>query len=131
MFVWGYKDINQVIAETSNQIDKIEFGNRVGFFCLGFGILFIHILCMIEYFKPGLIRKYSRILNKFAIFIIGGLFVIGFLISNYTRNYVENAGYIHCRKAEDNIGLISKTLVYTKDMDICEAEVEKKKATRK
>jgi hypothetical protein len=129
-FIWGIGDIKRVIWEVSQQIDCIKFSNRIGFFFIGMILPAAHILSIVEHFKPSIAKKHIRAIDKYVIIIAVTMFISAIVLSNYTRNYVKNAGYIHCRKAEDNIGVISKTLVYTKDMDICEAEVEKKKATR-
>ena len=54
----------------------------------------------------------------------------GFIISSWIKSRVESAGYIYCREAS-GISALAKSLVYTKDMAICEDLVTAKYKHRK
>ena len=58
--------------------------------------------------------------------MIAMVIVAGFAGSSLLTSKVENAGYVNCKRLS-GAGAVSKTLVYTKDMRICEDLVEKKK----
>jgi hypothetical protein len=122
---YGYHEFQRVFIESTNQADIIEFGNRVGFFIIGIILPIAHILSIIEHFNAELIRIHNKLLNYSAFIILFILLATGFIGSSWIKTQVENAGYIYCRNAS-GISALAKTLVYTKDMDICEKVAESK-----
>jgi hypothetical protein len=97
----------------------ISYGNRVGFFMVGIGFPLLHLLVMIEHFRPEVIQKYKRFLNSAVIAMVIILLGAGFVGSAWIQHRVENAGYVNCKKASGS-SMLAKSLVYTKDMKICE-----------
>jgi len=69
-------------------------------------------------------------MNAGAIIMIIALFAAGFAGSFWFKSQVESAGYIYCREAS-GISALAKSLVYTKDMAICEDFVTAKYKHRK
>jgi amino acid permease len=121
-----YYDFRQIILDTSNHVEMISFSNRMGFFILGVGLLIIHLMVIVEHFKPELIKKNNKILNVGLIALAIALFTTAFTGSEWIKSKVENAGYVYCRKAS-GASALAKTLVYTKNMEICEELVETKR----
>ncbi len=108
--------------EINNRPDSIEFGSRDGFFIVGIGFPIIYIGLIIEQFNPALIKKYKQFLNYAAITLVVVLLGAGFWSSSLIKTKVEKAGYTYCRNAS-GISALARTLVYTKDMAICEKQV--------
>lgn len=121
-----YHELSQIILETSNQVEMIRFGNRTGFLILGVGALLIHPLVIVEYFWPEYIKKNNMILSIGLIAVAITLLAAGFIGSMWMTSKVESAGYVYCRKAS-GASALAKTLVYTKNIDICEELVETKR----
>jgi hypothetical protein len=61
--------------------------------------------------------------NIGIVILLSTLILGGIAGSHWVKSHVENAGYIYCWRASGS-GAVSKTLVYTKDMEICEKLVE-------
>jgi len=121
--VWvGYNDLIELLIELGNKVDTISFGSRDGFYILGFGLPLLHLLVIIEHFWSN-IRKYKRIVNSAVIILVIILFGIGIIGSSWIKSKVENAGYVYCRNAS-GISALARTLVYTKNIKICEELVE-------
>ena len=127
---FGYHEFQRTLLETINQADLIRFSNRAGFFIFGIGFPLIHLFIVVENFRPALIHKYKRFMNVGAIIMIIALFSAGFAGSFWIKSQVESAGYIYCREAS-GISTLAKSLVYTKDMAICEDLVTAKYKHRK
>jgi uncharacterized membrane protein len=87
------------------------------------GYLLIYIGVIVEQFRPDLIKKYKQFLNYATITMVITLLAAGFIGSSWIKANVENAGYTYCHNAS-GISALSRTLVYTKNMDICEELVE-------
>ncbi len=121
----GYHEFQRILLEITNQADMIKFGNRVGFFIVGLFLPLIHLFIIVEHFRPTLIHKYKRLMNQGAIFLLIVLLSAGIIGSSWLESKVENAGYVYCRNAS-GISALAKSLVYTRDMDICEELVESK-----
>jgi hypothetical protein len=115
----GYHIVTQVFIKITNQADMISYGNRVGFFIVGIGFPLLHLLVMIEHFRPKVIRKYKRLINSAVIAMVIALLGAGFVGSSWIQHQVKNAGYIYCQNASGS-STLAKSLVYTKDMRICE-----------
>ena len=122
----GYHIVTQVFIKVSNQANMIRYGNRVGFFIVGIGFPLLHLLAMVEHFRPDVIRKYKRLINSVVIAMVIILLGAGFVGSSWIQYRVENAGYIYCQYASGS-SMLAKSLVYTKDMKICEDLVASKR----
>jgi hypothetical protein len=123
----GFNDIKEVLASLKSRADVIPVGSRVGFSVVG---LFFPILCMLpiaEKIWPQFIKKQEKLINQSIAIGIIALLAAGFIGSSWITTRVENAGYTYCRNAS-GISALARTLVYTKNMDICEEVV---KAERK
>jgi hypothetical protein len=114
-----YHEFGRIIQETNNQVDMIKFGNRISFLIVGIVIPIVHLIGIVEYFWPGYIKKNKHLLNLSLIAIGIALLVAGFSGSVWMKSKVENAGYVYCRNAS-GVSALARTLVYTKDMEICE-----------
>ncbi len=123
---FGYHEIQRTLMYITNQADIIEFGNRVGFFIVGLIVPFGHIIAIVEYFNPELIKTYNRLLNYSTIVTFIILFGSGFIGSSWIKSRVENADYIYCSNAS-GVSALAKTLVYTRSIDICEELVKSKR----
>jgi hypothetical protein len=126
----GYDEFRRILLEINNQADMIQFGNRVGFFILAIGFPLIHLLSVIDFFWPSLPKKFNIVVNRALIIMVIALLGTGFFGSSWIKGRVENAGYIYCRNAS-GISALARTLVYTKNMDICEELVETKRKQQK
>lgn len=122
----GYDSIKEYFYGIDHQVEIIRFSSREGFFTVGILILVAHMLGFIEYFFPELIRKHLKVGNISAIVTLIIFLSSGFYISSWMKSNVENAGYTYCRNAS-GISALSRTLVYTKNMEICEELVERKR----
>ena len=120
-----YHEFGRIVQETNNQVDMIKFGNRISFLIVGIVIPIVHLLGIVEYFCPGYIKKNKHLLNLSLIAIGIALLVTGFAGSVWIKSKVENAGYIYCRNAS-GVSALARTLVYTKNMEICEELVASK-----
>lgn len=124
---YGYQTFLRIFGEITHNAETIRYGNRIGFFVVCIGLPLIHLLVFIERFRPDLIKKYMKAINQTLIGMIILLIAAGFAGSMWINTKVENAGYIYCSKAS-GVGATSKTLVYTRNMQICEDLVAEKKA---
>ncbi len=122
----GYQDIKDVLIEINNQADIIRFSSRAGFFIVAIGPPPIHLLAVVDYFWPNIPKKHSHIVNKGVIVVVVVLLAAGFVGSSWIKSQAENTGYVYCRNAS-GISALAKSLVYTKDMKICEDLVASKK----
>ncbi len=120
VILWiGYHALSNFFFDVDNQVEVVEFSSRSGFFIVGLPIIVILLIVITEYYFPVLIRKHLKALN------IGGIIGLiiflssGFFISSWIRSHAENAGYIYCRNAS-GVSALARTLVYTKNMEICE-----------
>ena len=115
---FGYHDLKLTLREIASQPDSISFGNRDGFFIVALGFPIIHLLIVVEQFRPALVNKYKRFMNIGAIFMVISLLAAGFICSSWIESQVQKAGYIYCREAS-GISALAKSLVYAKNRDIC------------
>ncbi len=121
-----YKEFQRISMEIFNQVDMISFSNRIGFTIVAVGFLPIHIFTVVDNARPNLFKKYIPIVNKSVIVLVAGLLAAGFISTSWLKSQVENAGYVYCRNAS-GVSALAKSLVYTKDMKICEDLVKSKK----
>jgi protein-S-isoprenylcysteine O-methyltransferase Ste14 len=108
----------------------IKFGNRTAFSVLCIVIPLVHLMGIIEYFWPNFINKHRSVLNKSGILICILLFIFGLAGSVWMKSKVQNAGYVYCRKAS-GVSALAKTLVYTKNMELCEELAASKRISRR
>ncbi len=128
--IWiSFDELYQLIIGIEQQATMIKFGNRTSFFIVSMVIPLVHLMGIIEYFQPDFIDKHRSVLNKSGIFLCVFLIIVGFAGSVWMKSQVENAGYVYCRKAS-GVSALAKTLVYTKNMDICEDLVASKRKNR-
>jgi hypothetical protein len=126
----GYDNIRQTLIEISAQVDIIRIGNRDGFFVVGIGFPLLHLLNITGFFLPDFIKKYRESLNYCVIGLVIVLLTVGFAGSSWLISRAENAGYVHCRYVS-GVSALAKTLVYTKEVQICKDLEAKARAERK
>lgn len=133
LFIWilwiGFNDFKHVLSEIANRADTIEFNSRSGFFIVCIGLPLIHLLSVIDYVFPGFPKKFHRLVNIGLIFFVIALLSTGFVSSSWLRFQVENASYFYCRNAS-GVSALARTLVYTKNMGVCETLVNDKRKQR-
>jgi hypothetical protein len=125
IFWIGLRSFNHTLTEINLQPDSISFGSKNGFFIVPIIYVLIYLGIIIEHFRSALIEKYRIFLNYATAALLLLLIVGGFIGSSWIRSKVENAGYVYCRNAS-GISALERTLVYTKNTDICEELVETK-----
>lgn len=131
VFLWiGYDNIKQTLIEINAQVDIIRIGNRDGFFIVGIGFPLLHLLNITGYCWPDFTKKYQRFFNYCVIGLVVVVLAAGFAGSSWLKSRAENAGYVHCRYVS-GVSALAKTLVYTKNVMICEDLVEEARAERK
>lgn len=121
----GYNDVVRILSEITNQADSIRFINRIGFFIFGAAVPVFHLYSASEYFWPLFCRKLEPVINKGIFVMIIALFAGSFIGSSWVRSRVESAGYMYCREAS-GLSALSRSLVYTKTMGVCEKLVDAK-----
>jgi hypothetical protein len=119
VFWIGYHGYMNTLTEIKSYADIIRFGNRAGFFIIGLFLPPAHLLMVIENFWPNVIHKYKRFLNQSVVVILIALIGAGIIGSSWIKSKVENAGYVYCREVS-GISALFRSLVYTKDMAMCE-----------
>lgn len=130
-----YDNFKQTLMEINNQVDILRFGNRDGFFIVGIGIPFLHLLIIIEQLWPDFfkkIEKYKKLANNCVMGLIIGILIAGFALSSWLQTRAENAGYVYCWYVSGTSAL-AKRLVYTKGQKLCdelEAEARKERLRR-
>ena len=119
LIVWlGYSQINQVMIDISNSADTVSYINRTGIPFIGVAVPIFHLIVAFEYFYPGVLQKRASLMNRLTIIFGIVLFVVAISISISFNRYVENSGYQYCSGAS-GVSALFKTLVYTKDAEIC------------
>jgi dipeptide/tripeptide permease len=126
VFWKGYNEIKEIIALLYSHADVIRVGSRAGFFVVVIGVPIICLLPVVEKIWANFVKKYSKLITKCTIIGVIALLAAGFFGSSWIKARVENAGYTYCRNAS-GISALARTLVYTKNMDICEELVETKR----
>lgn len=126
----GYDDFRLTLLELEKHRDVIRFGSRAGFYIVGLGFPFLHLLIIMESICSNFISKYKKLINGCIVGLLATLLTLGFVGSSWLESQVERAGYVYCRNASGS-SAISKTLVYTKDTIICEELVEERKNGRR
>ncbi len=122
----GYHEIKEIITGIHSQADIIHVGSRVGFYVVGIFMPITHIFIIVNPFFPVIVKKYSRLVNQCFIVALIALLATGFLGSSSIRASVENAGYTYCSNAS-GISALARTLVYTKNMGLCDELVGSKR----
>jgi hypothetical protein len=122
----GYDEFQRILLEIKNQVDTIQLSSRAGFFIIAIGFPLIHLLSVIDYYWPNFPKKFSGIVNRGLVLTVIILLAACFIGSSWIKSKVENAGYVYCRNAS-GISALARTLVYTKNIDICEELVETKR----
>lgn len=127
-----FNNFKQTLAEINSHVDILKFGNRDGFFVVGIGIPLLHLLIAIEQMFPDFINKiqrYKKQVNAGVMGFVIALLIAGFVISSWLQTRAENAGYVHCRYIS-GVSALAKTLVYTKNVELCEELSAKARAER-
>jgi hypothetical protein len=125
--LWGgYSNIRDLMIAVNSQIDMVRFSSREGFFIFSMAFPIFCLYLPIEKFWPDFVKNHKGLLNKSVIVVLIAFFASGFIGSSWIKAHVENAGYTYCHNAS-GISALSRTLVYTKNMDICEKLVETKR----
>lgn len=122
----GFNDIKEIIASLQSHAEVIRFGSRAGFFVVGIGFPILCLLPIVEKFWPDFLKKHSKLMSQCVVMGTIALLAAGFIGSSWIKARAENAGYAYCRNAS-GISALARTLVYTKNMDICEQLVEAKR----
>jgi hypothetical protein len=131
LIIWiGYNEINQVVVDIAHSVDSVEFNNKVGLFFIGIGIPIIHLFIIYEHFWPQVVKKRMIWFNFSGIFLLIVLIASAFFVSARMRTYVEQAGYLHCSPADDDMSFTTY-LNYTKDDAICSRLIEEKRNARR
>lgn len=128
VFWIGLSDMKEIIALSQRRADVIHIGSRAGFFVVVIGVPILCLLPVVEKIWTDFVKKHSKFITQSVIVGVVTLLTAGFLGSSWIRTRVENAGYTYCRNAS-GISALARTLVYTKNMDICDELVESKKTT--
>jgi hypothetical protein len=129
----GFDKIQQTLMELNNQVEIIRFGSRDGFFVAGTIVPLMHLLISIEQLCPDFIKKiekYKKSVNYSIMGFVVAMLIAGFAISSWLQSRAEYAGYVHCRYVS-GVSALAKTLVYTKEVQICEDLEAKARAERK
>jgi hypothetical protein len=129
----GYDKIQQTLMDLNNQVEIIRFGNRDGFFVAGTIVPLMHLLIALEQLYPDFIKKiekYKKPVNQCIMVFVVAVLIAGFAISSWLQSRAENAGYVHCRYVS-GVSALAKTLVYTKEAQICEDLEATARAERK
>ncbi len=131
IILWiGFQDLRHFFIEFTNQAEVIKFSSRSGFFTIAALMLIVHIIIIIEHFYPDVIRKRLSVFNRSLVIVFIVFLFSGFYISSWMRSKVENAGYFYCRNAS-GVSALARTLVYTKNIDICEELAESDRKLRR
>ena len=126
----GFNEIEEIQASLQIHADVIRVGSRAGFFVVGIALPILCLLPIVEKFWPDFLKKHSKLMSQCVVIGIIGLLAAGFIGSSWIKARVENAGYTYCRNAS-GISALARTLIYTKNMDICEELVEAKIKSRR
>jgi hypothetical protein len=127
VFWIGFNDVKEILASLQSHADVIRVGSRAGFFVVVIGSPILCLFPVVEKIWPQFLKKQEKLINQSIAIGIIALLAAGFIGSSWITTRVENAGYTYCRNAS-GISALARTLVYTKNMDICEEVV---KAERK
>lgn len=120
---FGYGEFQLLQSEIAAQVDTIRFGNRLGFAAVGLAFPILHLAALFGEYWIDYAKKYIVPINISVCVMIALLIVAGAAGSFWVETQVKNAGYVYCWRASGS-SAISKTLVYTKDMRICEKLTE-------
>ena len=124
--IWiGYNEFQRILSEVKSQVDVIQFGNRVTFLIAGVMMPLIHIVGIIGHFWPDFSKNHQRPVNIGMVILLIAILGTGIFGSSWINARIESAGYTYCRNAS-GISALARTLVYTKTMEICEEETQKK-----
>lgn len=123
---FGYSEFQRIPLEISNQVDTIRFSNRIGFAVVGIGFYLLHLIFIVEKLWIDFVKKYIAAANISIVVLVSTLITGGIAGSYWIEAQVERAGYTYCRNAS-GLSALAKTLVYTKNMSICERLVEEER----
>jgi hypothetical protein len=129
-FWLGFDNLKEIFASLQSHADVIRVGSREGFFVVIIAPPILCLLPIVERFWPDFIKKHSKLLSQCVVIGFIALLAAGFIGSSWIKARVENAGYSYCRNAS-GISALARTLVYTKNMGICEELVEEKVKSRR
>jgi hypothetical protein len=130
VFWIGFNEIKEILASLQSHADVIRVGSRAGFFVVGIAFPLICLLIIVDKIWPDFLKKHSKLMSQCVVIGIIALLAAGFIGSSWITARVENAGYTYCRNVS-GISALARTLVYTKNMDICEELVEAKIKSRR
>ena len=122
-------DIKEIIASLQIHADVIHVGSRAGFFVVTISVPILCFLPVVERIRPDFVKKHSKLINQCTIIGVIALLATGLFGSSWIKTRIENTGYTYCRNAS-GISALARTLVYTKNTDICEELVETKRKSR-
>lgn len=114
-----FNEYNRIASDATLQVDMIKFGNRFSFLIVGAIIPMIHLWGIAEYFWPTFIKQNTRIISFALIACLFLLLSAGFAGSVWIKSKVEDEGYIYCGGAS-GVSALSRSLVYVKDIEICD-----------
>jgi hypothetical protein len=126
----GFNEIKEILASLQSYADVIRVGSRAGFFVVGIAFPILCLVPIVEKFWPDFLKKHSKLMSQCVVIGIIALLAAGVIGSSWIKARVENSGYTYCRNAS-GISALARTLVYTKNMDICEELVEAKIKSRR
>jgi hypothetical protein len=134
LFMWVFclslDNIKEIFALLQSHADVIRVGSREGFFIVLIGFPILCLVPIVEKFWPDFLKKHSKLMSQCVVIGIIALLAAGVIGSSWIKARVENAGYTYCRNVS-GISALARTLVYTKNMDICEELVEEKLKSRR
>lgn len=129
MFILFY-EFSRITSDLNRQVEMIKFGNRSPFLVVGAIIPMLHIWGIAEYFWPTVIKKNTRLISCSLIAGLLMLLFAGFAGSVWIKSKVQNDGYVYC-SAVSGESALAKSLVYTRDMGICEDIVKSNRHARR
>jgi hypothetical protein len=130
VFCFSLDSVKEIFASLQSHADVIRVGSREGFFVVLIGFPIVCLVPIVEKFWPNFLKKHSKLMNQCIVIGTIALLAAGFIGSSWIKTRVENAGYTYCRNAS-GISALARTLVYTKNMDICEELVEEELKSRR
>ena len=129
MFILFY-EFSRITSDLNQQVAMIKFGNRFTYLVVGAVIPMLHIWGIAEYFWPTVIKKNKRIISCSLIAVLLMLLSAGFAGSVWIKSKVRNDGYVYC-SAASGVSALAKSIVYTRDIGICEDIVKSNSHARR
>ena len=122
----AYNEIDRILFAIDNHVNMVSFGNRIGFSIAGVFLPLIHIIAIVEHYRPDFIKKHIRLLNMSCIISVVLIFSSGLATSRWIESTLQDAGYVYCRNAS-GFSALAKSLVFTRNADICKEVVAEKR----